>query len=205
MLTRREALPIAPRLAAPFVSSACVRKCITATLRGVGTPFVVPPLAMPIVIASSSCVWSAIALFSLANVTVVHIAGSRAVHRALGIFFPHTVGSSTRIGMCPVVIGAPTVRLAKIVGAGCVALAAAAAITMRLCGRAAASAGPPPAVGAQHWNSKRYGGNPVAENKSAILNTTRQARLGLLSRKIGPQSRGAQPRRSRTTPMLMHA
>jgi hypothetical protein len=79
---------------------------------------------------------------------VVRIFGSR----ALGIFFPHTVGSSTRIGMCPVVIGAPTVRLAEIVGAGCVGLAAtaAAAITMRLQRWAAASARPPPAVRAQH-------------------------------------------------------
>ena len=75
---------------------------------------------------------------------MVRIVGSR----ALGIFFPHTVGSSTRIGVCRVVIGAPTVRLAEIAGAGCVALAAAAAAatTMRLRGRAAASARPPPAV-----------------------------------------------------------
>ena len=79
---------------------------------------------------------------------MVRIVGSR----ALAIFFPHTVGSSTRIGVCPVVIGALTVRLAEIVGAGCVAIAAAAAaaITMRLRGRAAASARPPPAVRAQH-------------------------------------------------------
>ena len=77
---------------------------------------------------------------------MVHIVGSR----ALRSFFPHTVGSSTRIGVCPVVIGAPTVRLAEIVGAGCVAIAAAAAITMRLRGRAAASGRPPPAVRAQH-------------------------------------------------------
>jgi hypothetical protein len=75
---------------------------------------------------------------------VVHIVGSR----ALESFFPHTVGSSTRIGVRRVAIGAPTVRLAEIVGAGCVALAAAAAaaITMRLRGRAAASGRPPPAV-----------------------------------------------------------
>ena len=60
---------------------------------------------------------------------MVRIVGSR----ALGIF-PNTVGSSTRIGVRPVVIGAPTVRLAEIVGTGCVAIAAAAAaaITMRL-------------------------------------------------------------------------
>ncbi len=74
--------------------------------------------------------------------TVVRIVGSR----ALGIFPHHTVGSSTRIGVCPVVTGAPTVRLAEIVGAGCVAIAAAAAITMRLRRRAAASGRPPPAV-----------------------------------------------------------
>ena len=113
------------------------------------------PLAMPIVVASSSCVWSAIAVIARSPMrdrggphTVVRIVGSR----ALGIFFPHTVGSSTRIGVCPVVIGAPTVRLAEIVGTGCVAIAAAAAaaITMRLRGRAAASARPPPAVRAQH-------------------------------------------------------
>jgi hypothetical protein len=80
--------------------------------------------------------------------TAVRIVGSR----ALGIFFPHTVGSSTRIGVCRAVIGAPTVRLAEIVGAGCVALATAAAIPMRLRGRAAASGRPPPAVRAQHGN-----------------------------------------------------
>ena len=100
---------------------------------------------MPIVVASSSCVWSAIAVIGRSPMrerrgprTVVHIVGSRARES----FFPHTVGSSTRIGVCPVVIGAPTVRLAEIVVAGCVALAAAAAaaITMRLRGRAAASA-----------------------------------------------------------------
>ena len=37
---------------------------------------------------------------------MVRIVGSR----ALGIVPHHTVGSSTRIGVCPVVIGAPTVR-----------------------------------------------------------------------------------------------
>ena len=115
-----------------------------------------PPLAMPIVVASSSYVWSAIAVITHSPMrerrgprTVVRVVGSR----ALAIFFPHTVGSSTRIGVCPfVVIGAPTVRLAEIVGVGCVAVAAAAAaaITMRLRGRAAASARPPPAVRAQH-------------------------------------------------------
>ena len=79
---------------------------------------------------------------------MVRIVGSR----ALGSFPHHTVGSSTRIGVCPVVIGAPTARPAEIVGAGCMALAtaAAAAITMRLRGRAAASGRPPPAVRAQH-------------------------------------------------------
>ena len=81
---------------------------------------------------------------------MVRIAGSR----ALESFFPHTAGSSTRIGVRPVAIGAPTVRLAEIVGTGCLAIAAAAAaaaaITMRLRGRAAASARPPPAVRSQH-------------------------------------------------------
>jgi hypothetical protein len=79
---------------------------------------------------------------------VVRIVGSR----ALESFFPHTAGSSTRIGVCRAVIGAPTVRLAEIVGTGCVAIAAAAAaaITRRLRGRAATSARPPPAVRAQH-------------------------------------------------------
>ena len=94
--------------------------------------------------------------------TVVHIVGSR----ALGIF-PNAVGSSTRIGVRRAVIGAPTVRLAEIVGAGCAAIAAAAApaITMRLRGRAAASGRPPPAVRAQHSKeSKRFKswGNPMA-------------------------------------------
>ena len=85
---------------------------------------------------------------------MVRIVGSR----ALGIFFPHTVGSSTRIGVCRAVIGAPTVRLAEIVGVGCVALATAAAvaITMRLRGGAAASGRPPPAVRAQHRVKKKY-------------------------------------------------
>ena len=99
---------------------------------------------------------------------MVRIVGSR----ALGIFFPHTVGSSTRIGVRPVAIGAPTVRLAEIVGAGCEALAAAAAAAtmMRLRGRAAASARPPPAVRAQHsnfeefWTKRR--GNPMAGRTS---------------------------------------
>ena len=90
---------------------------------------------MPIVVASSSCVRSAIAVIGRSPMrdrsgprTVIRIVGSG----ALGICFPHTVGSSTDIGVCPVVIGAPTVRLAEIVGAGCVAIAAAAAMTMRL-------------------------------------------------------------------------
>ncbi len=93
---------------------------------------------------------------------MVRIVGSR----ALGIFFPQTVGPSTRIGVCPVVIGAPTVRLAEIVGAGCeaIAAAAAAAVTMRLCGRAAASARPPPAVRAQHLfkGFRKAMGDPIA-------------------------------------------
>jgi hypothetical protein len=155
-------------------------------------PFVVLPLAMPIVVASSSCVWSAIAVIARSPMrerrgprTMVRRVGSRALEiflphpvgssavwsaiaviarspmrerrgpctvvrrvgsRALVIFLPRPVGSSTRIGVRPVVIGAPTVRLAEIVGAGCVVLAAAAAITMRLRGRAAASGRPPPAV-----------------------------------------------------------
>ena len=94
-----------------------------------------PPLAMPIVVASSSYVWSAIAVITRSPMrerrgprTVVRVVGSR----ALAIFFPHTVGSSTRTGVCRAVIGAPTVRLAEIVGAGCVAIAAAAAAAMRL-------------------------------------------------------------------------
>ena len=77
-------------------------------------PFVGLPLAMPIVVARTSCVWSAIAVMAGSPMrerrgarTVVHIVG----RRALEIFFPHTVGSSIRIGVCPVVIGAPTVRL----------------------------------------------------------------------------------------------
>ncbi len=82
---------------------------------------------------------------------MVRIVGSR----ALGSFPHHTVGSSTRIGVCPVVIGAPTVRLAEIVGAGCVAIAAAAAITVRLRGGAAASGRPPPAVRAYAGDKPR--------------------------------------------------
>ena len=95
---------------------------------------------------------------------MVHIVGSR----ALESFFPHTVGSCTRIGVRRVAIGAPTVRLAETVGTGCVALAAAAAaaITMRLRGRAAASARPPPAVRAQHWKAKKIRVNPNGRNKS---------------------------------------
>ena len=70
---------------------------------------------------------------------MVRIVGSR----ALEIFFHHTVGSSLRIGVRPVVVGLP-----EIVGAGCVAFAAAAAaaITMRLRGRTTASGRPPAAV-----------------------------------------------------------
>ena len=124
------------------------------------------PLARPIVVASSSCVWSAIAVIGRSPMrerraprTVVRRVGSR----ALGIFFPHTIGSSTRIGVCPVVIGVPTVCLAEIVGAGCVALAAAAAITMRLRGRAAASARPPPAVRAQHIRGLKPAENPSGQ------------------------------------------
>ena len=83
---------------------------------------------------------------------MVHVVGSR----ALESFFPHTAGSSTRIGVCRAVIGAPTVRLAEIIGAGCEAAAAAAAITMRLRGRAAASARPPPAVRAQHFERETF-------------------------------------------------
>ena len=64
LLTRPETLPIALRLAAPVVSSAGVRKRIGASLRGVGTPFVGLPLAMPIVVASSLCVWSATAVIA---------------------------------------------------------------------------------------------------------------------------------------------
>ena len=77
---------------------------------------------MPIVVASSLCVRSAIAVIARSPMrerrgprTVVRIFGSR----ALAIFFPHTVGSSTRIGVCPVVIEAPTVRLAAATAIGC--------------------------------------------------------------------------------------
>jgi hypothetical protein len=111
---------------------------------------------------------------------VVRIVGSR----ALGFFPHHTVGSSTRIGVCRAVIRAPTVRLAEIVGVGFLALAAAAAasITMRLrgraaasarpppavrAGRAAASARPPPAVRAQHGkSSQKIRGNPMAGRRA---------------------------------------
>ena len=66
--------------------------------------------------------------------------------QARGIF-PRAVGSSARIGVCPVVIGGPTVRLADLVGterggAGSVGLTAAAAFRVRLRGRAAAPGRP---------------------------------------------------------------
>ena len=98
--------------------------------------------------------------------TAVRIVGSR----ARGNFLPHMVGSSTRIGVCPfVVIGAPTVRLAEIVGVGCVAVAAAAAaaITMRLRGRAAASGRPPPAVWAVHCSRKECRPLPGHSSKNS--------------------------------------
>ena len=74
--------------------------------------------------------------------------------QARGIF-PRTVGSSARIGVCPVVIGGPTVRLADLVGterggAGSVELTAATAFTVRLRGWAAAPGRPPPAVRSRH-------------------------------------------------------
>jgi hypothetical protein len=131
---------------------------------------------MPIVVASSSCVWSAIAVIACSPMrerrgpcTVVRIVGSR----ALESFFPHTAGSSTRIGVCRAVIGAPTVRLAEIVGTGCVAIAAAAAaaITRRLRRRAAASARPPPAVRAQHSKELFPGPDEQARMKSYRLRT----------------------------------
>jgi hypothetical protein len=58
--------------------------------------------------------------------------------QARGIF-PRAVGSSACIGVCPVVVGGPTVRLADLVvtergGAGSVELTAATACTVRLCG-----------------------------------------------------------------------
>jgi hypothetical protein len=139
------------------------------------------PLAMPIVVASHACVWSAIAVIGRSPMrerrrprTVVRIVGSR----ALGIFFPHTVGSSTRIGVCPVAIGTPTVHLTEIVAAACVALAAAAAaaITMRLRGRAAASARPPPAVPAQHDSKTR--GQALATGLEGLGETLERAICG---------------------------
>ena len=74
--------------------------------------------------------------------------------QARGIF-PRAVGSSARIGVCPVVIGGPTVRLADLVGterggAGSVELTAATAFTVRLRGWAAAPGRPPPAVRPRH-------------------------------------------------------
>ena len=74
--------------------------------------------------------------------------------QARGIF-PRAVRSSVRIGVCPVVIGGPTVRLADLVGterdgAGSVGLTAATAFTVRLCGWAAAPGRPPPAVRPRH-------------------------------------------------------
>jgi hypothetical protein len=69
--------------------------------------------------------------------------------------FRRAVGSSARIGVCLVVIGGPTVRLADLVGterdgAGSVGLTAATALTVRLCGWAAAPGRPPPAVRPRH-------------------------------------------------------
>ena len=68
---------------------------------------------------------------------------------------PRAVGSSARIGVCPGVIGGPTVRLADLVGterggAGSMELTAATAFTVRLCGWAAAPGRPPPAVRPRH-------------------------------------------------------
>ncbi len=62
--------------------------------------------------------------------------------------FPRAVGSSAHIGVRPVVIGGPTVRLADLVGterggAGSVELTAATAFTVRLRGWAAAPGRPP--------------------------------------------------------------
>ena len=69
--------------------------------------------------------------------------------------FRRAVGSSARIGVCPVVIGGPTVRLADLVGterdgAGSVGLTAATALTVWLCRWAAAPGRPPPAVRPRH-------------------------------------------------------
>ena len=74
--------------------------------------------------------------------------------------FRRAVGSSPRIGVCPVVIGWPTVRLADLVGterdgAGSVGLTAATALTVRLCGWAAAPGRPPPAVWPRHRAIRR--------------------------------------------------
>ena len=71
--------------------------------------------------------------------------------QARGIFL-RTVGSPARIGVCPAVIGGPTVRLADFLGterggAGSVGLTAAAALTV-IC--AAAPGRPPPAVRPRH-------------------------------------------------------
>ncbi len=71
------------------------------------------------------------------------------------IIFPRAVGSSARIGVCPVVIGGPTVRLADLVGterggAGSVELTAATGFTVRLRGWAAAPGRPPRAVRPRH-------------------------------------------------------
>jgi hypothetical protein len=77
--------------------------------------------------------------------------------QARGIF-PRALGSPARIGVCPVVIGGPTVRLlAELVcvgteqdGTGSVELTAATAFTERLRGWAAAPGRPPPAVPPGH-------------------------------------------------------
>ena len=69
--------------------------------------------------------------------------------------FARAIASSAQIGVRPVVIGGPTVRLADLVGterggAGSVELTAATAFTVRLCGWAAAPGRPPPAVRPRH-------------------------------------------------------
>ena len=132
-----------------------------------------PLLAMPSVFSSSSRVWSAIAV--IAHSQLRERRGARAELRmvvrsqAHGIF-PRAVGSSARIGVCPVVIGGPTVRLADFAsaereGAGSVELTAATAFTVRLRGWAAAPGRPPPAVRSRH----RVTGEVETEMRSFIF------------------------------------
>jgi hypothetical protein len=118
----------------------------------------VPLLAMPSVYSSSSRVWSVIAV--IAQSPLRERRGARAVLRMVArsqarAIFSRAVRSSARIGVYPVVIGGPTVRLADLVGterggAGSLELTAATAFTVRLRGWAAAPGRPPPAVWPRH-------------------------------------------------------